>query len=184
MLFCNIDLKIKPSFFDVSSQPENRNHQNNKEDEPLSMLDLVRQLETKLTPENNSENVSPNQEYTSLNVSFSSDGIDLEIQTEADTELQRLESMDEEEFKSHIESVLLPNINLDTRLALSPSQLDTKEEPKSLADYIKIIKIDSLKAENTFVVNEELGFNLQDIVAVEIKPSPVYLYGNDSEDDE
>jgi len=141
-----------------------------KEVEPVSMMELVKQMQNKVT-----ENQHPNtQNLRSPNDSFSSDDI-LETLDSRDQECTmssdglrstKYSNFTEEELKNEIESLLLPNLNMDSRYqnpSLQPKPLVTESK------YIKVIPLtNEEKSMNTFVVNDELNFNQQDDVAEEV----------------
>ncbi|CAI2373396.1 unnamed protein product [Moneuplotes crassus] len=190
-------LEITKSLVEEHKETSGNNDNKPEQVEPPSMFDLLRNLEEENKAQ---ENISPNEAH-SLDDSFNSDDVlealdakDDETQTAADTELKTLDNMNEEEFRHEIESVLLPNLNLETSLALSSSPKDelvSDKKPESKFDLMK--EIQSLKShpkqdeeskeENTFKVNTELNNNFQDIVAVKIREAEIPTYVSDEEEE-
>ena len=141
--------KIVPPFYSNSRKIA----QNIPEKDVPSMMDLLHEMEEDRKNLLDQENTHPNRNPDeSPNNSFSSDDIldaleakDEEIRTAADTEINTLENMNEEELKNEIESVLLPTINLDTNIALGPQSTneERKEESKlTLAQRIQKLKLE------------------------------------------
>lgn len=174
-----------------------------EEVEPVSMMDLVKQLNQKREEDiKEQENTHPNINYDiSPNDSFESDDIlealsfkDQETsRTQADTEINHYETMNEEELKFEIESLLLQNLEHNTEM---PNLDELKESAREKANsylsklrpsdpnWVKRPEI-GLK-ENTFKVNAELNENMQDLVSHEIPPSSHLKKGqlDDNSDDE
>lgn len=91
---------------------------NNSEDEEVSMMDLVRQMQEKQKEQENSdhnENDSSNDSFSSNDILEALDYQDLTTaRTAADTVANPYEEMNEEELKVQIESLLLPNLDRPT----------------------------------------------------------------------